>query len=162
MAPETMAHRLLRRMTEHLQERMACREAQLEARAEDMRHSVTKRVEMALIRYNPQITEMEVQTQPDWRQRRSERERELEEREGEGQTPDGPQTEENPEDMRTGRVSGFASKGNSMGPPGTRGKENAVSPVTLTETSGTGRTEPLSEPGRRAGHGGADRGEVAS
>ena len=27
--PETMAHRLLRRMVEQLQERMACREAQL-------------------------------------------------------------------------------------------------------------------------------------
>ena len=43
MAPETVAHRLLRRMVEHLQERMACREAQLEARAEDMRDPVTKR-----------------------------------------------------------------------------------------------------------------------
>ena len=52
VAPEAMAHRLLRRMVEHLQERMACRETQLEARAEDMRDPVTKRVEMALIRYN--------------------------------------------------------------------------------------------------------------
>ena len=85
VAPETMAHRLLRRMVEHVQERMACREAQLEARAEDMRDPVTKRVEMALIRYNPQITEMEVRTQPDWRQRRSEGKREVEEREGEEQ-----------------------------------------------------------------------------
>ena len=59
MVPETMAYRLLRRRLEHLQERMACREAQLEARAEDMRDPVTKRLEMALIRYNPQITEME-------------------------------------------------------------------------------------------------------
>ena len=33
VAPETMAHRLLRHMVEHLQERMACREAQLEAGA---------------------------------------------------------------------------------------------------------------------------------
>ena len=82
VAPETMAHRLLRRMVEHLQERMACREAQLEARAEDMRDPVTKRVEMALIRYNPQITEMEVRKQPDWRPRRSEAGEEMEEREG--------------------------------------------------------------------------------
>ena len=50
VAPEGMAHRLLRRMVEHLQERMACRETQLEARAEDMRDPVTKRVEMTLIR----------------------------------------------------------------------------------------------------------------
>ena len=50
VAPETMAHRLLRRMVEHLQERMACREAQLEARADDMRDPVTKRVDTALIR----------------------------------------------------------------------------------------------------------------
>ena len=68
---------------EHLQERMACRVAQLDARAEDMRDPVTKRLEMAMIRYNPQITEMEVQTQPDWRQRRSEGEREVEEPQGE-------------------------------------------------------------------------------
>ena len=46
---------------------------------------VTKRVEMALIRYNPQITEIEVQTQPDWRQRQSQGAREVEEREGEEQ-----------------------------------------------------------------------------
>ena len=50
VAPEAMAHRLLRRMVEHLQERMACREMLLEARAGDMRDPVTKRVEMALIR----------------------------------------------------------------------------------------------------------------
>ena len=72
-------------MVEHLQERMACREAQLEARAEDMIDLFTKRVEMALIRYNPEITEMELQTQPDWRQRQSEGEREVEEREREEQ-----------------------------------------------------------------------------
>ena len=35
-APEVVAHRLLRRTVDHLQGRMACREAQLEARAEDM------------------------------------------------------------------------------------------------------------------------------
>ena len=60
VAPETMAHRLLRRMVVHLQDCMACREAQLEARAEDMRELVTKQVEMALLRYNAQITEIEV------------------------------------------------------------------------------------------------------
>ena len=42
VAPEAMAHRLLRRMVEHLQERMACRETQSEARAEDMCDPVTK------------------------------------------------------------------------------------------------------------------------
>ena len=64
---------------------MACREAQWEARAEDMRQPVTKRVEMALIMYNPQITEMEVRKQPDWGQRQCEGAREVEEREGEEQ-----------------------------------------------------------------------------
>ena len=78
-----MAHRLLQRMVEHLQERLLCREAQLEAQVEDMRDPFTKQVEMALIRYNPQITETELRTQPDWRQRRSEGERDVEEREGE-------------------------------------------------------------------------------
>ena len=56
-APEAMDHRLLRRMVEYLQDGIACRETQLEARAEDMHDLVTKQVEMALIRYNPQITE---------------------------------------------------------------------------------------------------------
>ena len=81
----TMAHRLLRRMVEHLQERMACRETQLEARADDMRDPVTKRVEMALIRYNPKITEMEVRRRPDWRPRRSGGETGMEDREGDDQ-----------------------------------------------------------------------------
>ena len=85
VAPQAMAQLLLRHMVEHLQERMACRETQLEVRAEDMRDPVTKRVEMALIRYNPKITEMEVRKQPDWRPRRSERATEVEEREGEEQ-----------------------------------------------------------------------------
>ena len=85
VAPEAMAHRLLRRMAEHLQERMACRETQLEARAEDMRDPVTKRVEMALIRYNPKLTEMEVRKQPDWRPRRSGGEAGVEDGEGEEQ-----------------------------------------------------------------------------
>ena len=64
---------------------MARRETQLEARAEDMCDPVTKRVEMALIRYNTRVTEMEVRKQPDWRPRRSEVETEVEEREGEEQ-----------------------------------------------------------------------------
>ena len=81
VAPEAMAHRLLRRMVEHLQERMACRETQLEERAEDMRDPVTKRVEMALIRYNPKITEMEVRRRPDWQPRRSGGETGMEDRE---------------------------------------------------------------------------------
>ena len=85
VAPEAMAHRLLRRTVDHSQERMACRETQLEARAEDMRDSVTKQVEMALIRYNPKITEMEVRRWPDWRPRRSEGETGMEDREGEEQ-----------------------------------------------------------------------------
>ena len=50
-----------------------------------MRDPVTKQVGMTLIRYNPQITEMEVQKQPDRRPRRSEAETEVEEREGEEQ-----------------------------------------------------------------------------
>ena len=83
VAPEAMAHRLLRRMVEHLQERMACRETQLEARAYDMRDPVTKRVEMALIRYNPKITEMEVRRRPDWRPKWSGGGMGMEDREGE-------------------------------------------------------------------------------
>ena len=81
VAPEAMAHRLLQRMVEHLQERMACRETQLEARAEDMRDPVTKQVEMALIRYNRKITEVEVRRQPGWRPRRSGGETGMEDRE---------------------------------------------------------------------------------
>ena len=82
VAPEAMAHRLLLRKVEHLQVRMACRVTQLEARADDMRDPVTKRVEMALIRYNPKITEMEVRRRPDWRPRRSGGETGMEDREG--------------------------------------------------------------------------------
>ena len=85
VAPEAMAHGLLRRMVENPQERMACRETQLEARAEDMRDPVTKRSEMALIRYNPKITEMEVRRRPDWRPRRSGGETGMEDREEEEQ-----------------------------------------------------------------------------
>ena len=81
VSPEAMAHRLLRRMVGHLQERMACRETRLEARADDMRDPVTKRLEMALIRYNPKITEIEVRRRPDWRPRRSGGETGLEDRE---------------------------------------------------------------------------------
>ena len=85
VALEAMAHWLLRRMLEHLQERMACRETQLEARADDMRDPVTKRVEMALIRNNPKITEMEVRRRPDRRPRRSGGETGTEDREGDEQ-----------------------------------------------------------------------------
>ena len=53
-------------------------------------------------------------------------------------------------------------KGGQLGPPGTGGKEDSVSPVTRTGISGTGRTEPLSEPRRGSGPGGAEWGEVAS
>ena len=83
VALEAMAHRLLWRMVEHLQERMACRGTQFKARAEDTSDPVTKRVEMALIRYHPKITEMEVRRRPDWRPRRSGGETGMEDREGE-------------------------------------------------------------------------------
>ena len=63
----------------------AGRETQLEARAGDMRDPVTKRQEMALIRYNPNITEMEVRRRPDWRPRRSGGETGMEDREGDEQ-----------------------------------------------------------------------------
>ena len=113
VAPEAMAHRLLRRMVEHLQEHMACRDTQLEARAEDMRDPVTKRVEMALIRYNPKITEMEVPRRPDWRLKA------VRGRDGNGGqrgrraegSPDGTQTKENPADMRAGRLYDFTAQG---------------------------------------------------
>ena len=85
VAAEAMALMPLRRMVEHLQKRMACRETQLEARAEDMRDAVIKRVEMALIRYNPKITVMKVRRRPDWRPRRSGGETGMEDREGEEQ-----------------------------------------------------------------------------
>ena len=82
VVPEVVAHRLLRRTVEHLQEHMACREAQMEARAEDMGDPVTKRVEMTLITYNPQVTVIEVRPQPDWRLRQSGGARDEEEQEG--------------------------------------------------------------------------------
>ena len=69
VVPEVMADRLLRRTVEHLQECMTYREAQLEARAEDMRDSVTKRVEMGLMGHSPQSTLMDVRPQSDWRLR---------------------------------------------------------------------------------------------
>ena len=67
VAPEVMAHTLLRRTVEHLQKRMTCRETQVEVCAEDMRVPITKRVDMALIRCNPQVTTMDMRSQPDWR-----------------------------------------------------------------------------------------------
>ena len=63
VAPDVMAYRLLRGAVKHLQERMTCREAQLEARAEDMRDLVTKRIEMGLIRYSPHVNTMVVRPQ---------------------------------------------------------------------------------------------------
>ena len=69
---EVMAYRLLRRAVEHMQEIMMCREAQLEARAEEMREPVTKKVEMALTRYGPHVTTMEVRPHPDWRSMQAE------------------------------------------------------------------------------------------
>ena len=85
VAPEAVAHRLLRRIVEHLQERMACREAHLEAGAEDMGDPVIKRVEMAFIRHNPQVTEIEVRPQPHWRLQQSEGARDDKEQEGDEQ-----------------------------------------------------------------------------
>ena len=57
---------------EHLQECMTCREAELEARAEVMRDLVTKRVEMALMRYSPQVTRIDVRPPQDWQSRQPE------------------------------------------------------------------------------------------
>ena len=45
-----------------------------------MRDRLTKRVEIALIRYNPQVTIMEARPQPDWRLRLSEETRDEEEK----------------------------------------------------------------------------------
>ena len=68
IAPDVMAYRLLRRAVEHLQE-MTCREAQLKASTQDMRDPVTKRMEMAMIRYSPHVKRMKVRPKPDWRVR---------------------------------------------------------------------------------------------
>ena len=67
LAPYVMAYRMLRRVVEHLQEHMTSREVKLEALAEDMRDPVTKRKEMAFIKYSPQVTTMEVRPQGVWR-----------------------------------------------------------------------------------------------
>ena len=72
VAPDVMAYRLLRHVVKHLQERMLCRDAQFEVRAEDILDPVTKRIEIALIRYSLQVTTMEVQLKPDWRLRQTE------------------------------------------------------------------------------------------
>ena len=141
VAPEAMAHRLLRRMVEHHQERMACRETQLEARAEDMRDPVTKRVEMALIRYNPKITEMEVRRRPDWRPRRSGRETGMEDRERD-------KRRDRLKARRRRRIRQIRGqdgctisprKGTSVRGP--EGKGAAEAPVAWTGASGTGQTE---------------------
>ena len=50
-----------------------------------MRDPVTKRVEMALIRYNRRIREMKVRRRPDWQPRRSGGVTGMEDREGEEQ-----------------------------------------------------------------------------
>ena len=49
LEPDVIAYRLLRCAIEQLQERMMCRQVQLEARAEDMQDPVTKRIEIGLI-----------------------------------------------------------------------------------------------------------------
>ena len=51
----------------------------------DMRDPVSKRVGMKLIRYNPQVTMMEVRPQPDWRLRQSDEVGDEEEQAGEEQ-----------------------------------------------------------------------------
>ena len=72
VAPEVMPYSLFRHTVEHLQERMTRREAQMKVRAEDMRDPFTKRVEMSLIRYNPQVNMMDVRPQLDWQLRQPE------------------------------------------------------------------------------------------
>ena len=109
-----------------------CRKAQLEARAEDMRDQVTKLVEMALIRYSSQITEMEVRKQPDWQRSGGKRRR------GAERAPRGPQTKENPAVMRAGRVNGVASKGDSWGRQGPEGKRKQCRPSHRLEHPGMG------------------------
>ena len=155
VAPEAMAHRLLRRMVEHPQERIACREAQSEARAEDMIDPVTKLVEMALIRYNPQKTEMEVQPKPDWRQRQSEVAREVEEQGGEEQRERLTARRRKrirqmweQEGTRGGAEERWRPKGgqlvaNRLGPGGPRTQGH---PSLGLEHPGQGWAEPLSEP----------------
>ena len=44
-----------------------CREAPLEARAEEMRDPVTRKVEMALIKDSRHVTAMELPPHQDWR-----------------------------------------------------------------------------------------------
>ena len=114
---EAMAHRLLRRMVEHLEERMGCKETQLEARAEDMRELVTKPVEMALIHVQPKNHGDGSAEAPQFaakavrgRDRRGGKRG----RRAEG-APDGTQTREIPADMRAGRVNGVTSKRDSWG-----------------------------------------------
>ena len=149
VTPEGMVHRLLRRMVEYLQYRMACRETQLEARAVDMREPVTQRVEMSLTRYNPEnhgdgsaeaarLATKAVRGRDGSGGKRGRR--------AEG-TPDGTQTKENQADMRAGWVNSVTAQGDSW--RGTGGKGAAVSPVTWTGACGTGRSDSQSGPRRR-------------
>ena len=85
VAPRGRKASSTRKIKPQTSNRMACTGTQLEARAEDMRDPVTKRVAIGLIRYNPRITEMEVRKQPDWRPRGLDGEPDVEEREGEEQ-----------------------------------------------------------------------------
>ena len=81
VGPEAVAHRLLRASAgAH-----GVQEGRIGIKGARHAQSVIKRLEMALIRYNPQFTEMEVRTQPYLRQRQSEGVREVEEREREEQ-----------------------------------------------------------------------------
>ena len=157
VAPEAVAHRLLRRTVEHLQERMACREAQLKARASDMRDPVTKRVEMALIRYNPQITEVEVRPNPDWRLRQSEGTRNEEEQWG-GEQRERLMVRRRKRSRQICKQEGtgggadvrWRRKGRQLGagrlgPGGARTKGH---PSLGLKHPGRGRTEPLGEGGR--------------
>ena len=67
VAPEVKTYRLPPRAVEHVLERMMCKEAQLEARAEAVRDPVIGKVDMTLLRYNPHVTAMEVGPHPEWR-----------------------------------------------------------------------------------------------
>ena len=141
VAPEAIAHRLLRRMVEHLQERMACRETQLDAGADYMRDPVTKQGGDGVDQVQPKnhgdgstetarLAAKAVRGRHgNGRQRARRAER----------TPDRTQTKENPADMRAGQVYGFAAQGDVR--KGTGGKGTAEAPVAWTRASGTGHAE---------------------
>ena len=109
VAPEAMAHRLLQRMVEHLQERMACRETQLEARAEDMRDPGGDGVDQVQPKnHGDGSTEAARLAAKAVRGRDGNGGQRGRRAEG---PPDGTQTKENPADMRAGRVYGFTARG---------------------------------------------------